>query len=56
MLRLVTRLCQILERPEGDLDPQWAETGALRFLRFGVLNPKTATWTRSGRRPVCLGL
>ena len=28
MLRLVTRLCQILERPEGDLDPQWAETGA----------------------------
>lgn len=32
MLRLVTRLCQILERPEGDLDPQWAETGALRSL------------------------
>ena len=35
MLRLVTRLCQILERPEGDLDPQWAETGALRFYNLG---------------------
>lgn len=28
MLRLVVRLAQVLERPEGDLDPQWAETGA----------------------------
>lgn len=36
MLRLVTRLCQILERPEGDLDPQWAETGAPR-VPFRVL-------------------
>ena len=31
MLRLVTRLCQILERPEGDSDPQWAETGAINI-------------------------
>lgn len=28
MLRIVVRLAQVLERPEGDLDPQWAETGA----------------------------
>jgi len=28
MLRLVVRLAQVLERPEGDLDPQWSETGA----------------------------
>jgi len=28
MLRLVVRLAQVLERPEGDLGPQWSETGA----------------------------
>ena len=43
MLRLVTRLCQILERPEGDLNPQWAETGALGPLGFEVSNPMRAT-------------
>ncbi|KAK9830883.1 hypothetical protein WJX81_001688 [Elliptochloris bilobata] len=34
MLRLVTRLAQILERPEGDLDPQWAETGDRYLIKL----------------------
>ena len=28
LMRVLTRLCFVLERPEADTDPQWAETGA----------------------------
>ena len=27
LMRVLTRLCFVLERPEADTDPQWAETG-----------------------------
>ena len=27
LLRVLVHLTSILERPEGDMDPQWAETG-----------------------------
>ena len=38
LLRLLVRLSMVTERPEGDMDPQWSETGMLQALSGGELS------------------